>query len=198
MKYVFCHVGDVVKPFLGYPIHVDMEVVEVYLVCPLCGKLAHLNSFTPDEYSDDIECVEMRGLGRGKGFEVTSRFSALGDEELMGLISSRCRIILRIVGEEVVAATAAADTERMLGEWKKEALWRREVEEELKDEIDGLQNAADEHEETIDGLLAQVNNALSEVYETFSDVGEAVAALIVEYNEALEEAEDISADAEEY
>ena len=97
-----------------------------------------------------------------------------------------------------MAATAAADTERMLGEWKKEALWRREVEKELTDELAGLQNAADEYEETIDGLLAQVNDVLSEVYEKFSDVGEAVAALIVEYNEALEEAEDTSADAEEY
>jgi len=181
----------VVEPFIGYPIHVDMEVVEVYLVCPLCGKLAHLNSFTPDEYSDDIKCVEMRGLGRGKGFEVTRRFSALGDEELMDLISSRCHAILRMVGEEVTEKSAATALEEELGKWRKEVLGLREVENQLRDENVELQEAVDEYEEEADGLLAQVNGVLRDVYEEeFSDLGEAVGALIVEYHEAVEEAED--------
>jgi hypothetical protein len=168
-----------------------MEVTEVYLACPLCGKLAHLNSFTPDEYSDDIECVEMRGLGRGKGFEVTRRFSALGDEELMDLISSRCRAILRMVGEEVTEKSAATALEKKLGEWRMEALGRRKIEKELRDQITDLQESVDKYEENEDSLLAQVNEALCDVYdEAFADVSSAVNALIVEYNECLEEAED--------
>ncbi len=139
----------------------------VYLVCPLCGKLAHLSRFNPDKYSDDIRCVEMRSLGRAKGFEVTRRFSALGDEELMDLISRRCHAILTIIGEE--------DTES---------------EDQLMDEILELQESVDEYEEEMDGLLAQVNDALSEVYEAFSDLESAVGSLIIEYHEAVEEAED--------
>ena len=177
----------------------------MYLKCPLCGKLAHMSCFNPEDYSDDIECVEMRGLGRGRGFEVTSRFSALGDEELMDMISSRCHVILRIVGEEVTEKSAATALEKELGEWRKEALRRRGVDvqlkgrivalqesvEEYEDQVVELQGSVDKYEEEADGLLADVNGVLTEVYEEkFSDLASAVGALIVEYNEALEEEEE--------
>ena len=160
----------------------------MFLVCPLCGKLAHLSRFNPDEYDDDIQVVEMKGLGRGKGFEVTSRFSALGDEELMDLISSRCHAILKIVGEDPAASATAL--ERELGEWKREALGRRRLEGELRAEVAALEKAADENEEHADSLVSQINVALSEEYEDFDDLDEAVSSLIREYNEALEEVSD--------
>lgn len=155
----------------------------MYLVCPLCGKLAHLSCFTPDEYSDDIECVEMRSLGRARGFEVSARFSALGDEELMDMISSRCHAILTIVGAEVTKSSVAA-LEKELGDWRKEALG-------LRDKIVDLQKSVDEYEEEMDGLLVQVNEVLSEVYEEeFIYLEDALRALIVEYHETVEESED--------
>ncbi len=160
-------------------------------MCPLCGKLAHLSCFTPDEYSDDIECVEMRSLGRAKGFEVSARFSALGDEELMDMISSRCRAILKIVGEEITDKSSVTKLEKELKKWQNEALELREVEGQLKDEIAELKESLDEYEEEEDALLVQVNDALSDVYdEGFSDLESAVESLIVDYHEAVEEAED--------
>ncbi len=165
--------------------------MSLYLMCPLCGKLAHLSCFTPDEYSEDIECVEMRSLGRARGFEVSARFSALGDEELMDMISSRCRAILKIVGEEVTEKSSVAVLKKKLGEWRNEALGLRGVESQLRDEIVELKESLDEYEEEEDALLAQVNEALSDVYdEGFSDLESAVEALIVDYHEAVEEAED--------
>ncbi len=165
--------------------------MSLYLMCPLCGKLAHLNCFTPDEYSDDIECVEMRSLGRAKGFEVSARFSALGDEELMDMISSRCRAILKIVGEEITDKPSVTKLEKELKKWQNEALELREVEGQLKDEIAELKESLDEYEEEEDALLVQVNDALSDVYdEGFSDLESAVESLIVDYHEAVEEAED--------
>ena len=165
--------------------------MSLYLVCPLCGKLAHLSCFTPDEYSEDIECVEMRSLGRARGFEVSARFSALGDEELMDMISSRCRAILKIVGEEVTEKASVAALEKKLEKWRKEALGLREVESQLREEIVELEASADGYEEKMDAIRVQVNEALSDVYdEDFSDLEEAVGALISDYHEAVEEAED--------
>ena len=94
----------------------------MYLVCPLCGKLAHLSRFNPEEYDEDIKCVDMRSLGRARGFEVTGRHSVLDDEELMDMISARCHIILRVVGEEVTEKSAVTALEKELGAWRKEAL----------------------------------------------------------------------------
>ena len=59
------------------------------------------------------------------------------------------------------------------------------------EELEELQKSVDEYEEEMDGLLAQVNDALSDVYEEeFRYLEDAVEALITEYYEAVEEAED--------
>ncbi len=155
--------------------------MSVYLVCPLCGKLAHLNCFNPDDYDDDIKCVEMRSLGRAKGFEVTKRFSALGDEELMNMISSRCYAILKIVGEEVTETFMVTD-----------------VENRLRDKIVELQSSLDSYEEEMDGILAKVNDVLIDIYEEeFVNLEKAMDALITEYQEVMEEAEDEDEEAED-
>ncbi len=158
--------------------------MSLYLMCPLCGKLAHLSCFTPDEYSEDIECVEMRSLGRARGFEVSARFSALGDEELMDMIASRCRAILKIVGEEVTEKSSVAALKKKLGEWRNEALG-------LRDEIVELQKSLDDFEEEFDELLERANVVLTEIYEEpFSTLDAALKALITECREAMEELED--------
>jgi len=135
---------------------------------------SHLSRFNPEELQAIIELIEMRSLGRARGWEVTARYSALGDEELMDKIANRCRTILKIIGEEVPEKSLATA-----------------LENRLRDEIVGLQTSVDDYEEEMDEILANVNDVLINVYEEkFSTLEEAVNALIVEYHEAMEEAED--------
>jgi chromosome segregation ATPase len=47
------------------------------LVCPLCGRFVSLTYFDPSGFSDDIYCVEVVGLGRGRGVKVTEKYSIL-------------------------------------------------------------------------------------------------------------------------
>ena len=73
-----------------------------HISCPLCKKLSHVSTFHPENLDNDIEYVEMRPLGGRRGFEVTGRYSALGDTELMGRISTRLRELQRLIdGKEV-------------------------------------------------------------------------------------------------
>jgi hypothetical protein len=64
------------------------------LVCPLCGKSTSLRTFDPSDFGDDIVVRNVRGLGRGRGFEVTDEHSIIDDEEITRLIVARA---LRIV-----------------------------------------------------------------------------------------------------
>ena len=45
------------------------------LKCPLCGRRVNLAGFDSSDYDLDICCVEVKGLGRGRVFEETSRYS---------------------------------------------------------------------------------------------------------------------------
>ena len=56
-----------------------------------------LSSFKPENYEDDIQLVEMRSLGRGRGFKVVREYSALEDETLMTRISSRLHSLLNVI-----------------------------------------------------------------------------------------------------
>jgi len=49
------------------------------LTCPACGKLSPLSRYDPRDYEPDILVCELRGLGRGRGFEVTSVRSVFKD-----------------------------------------------------------------------------------------------------------------------
>ncbi len=88
----------------------------MYLVCPLCGLHSHLNRFKPEELKAIIELIEMRSLGRARGWEVSGRFSALDDKDLMNRIANRCRKILEIIGEEVTEKSSVAALKKKLGE----------------------------------------------------------------------------------
>jgi len=60
-----------------------------HIRCPLCGKNAPISSFDPSSLDLDLKLVSFRGLGRGKGFEVSEEHSVLGDEEYSPLIAER-------------------------------------------------------------------------------------------------------------
>ncbi len=163
-----------------------------HISCPLCAKLSHVNSFHPENLGNDIEYVEMSSLGGRRGFQVTGRYSALGDTELMGRISTRLHELQRLIdGKE---GSLAEENQRLLDNV-----------EELEDELRSLskklskahqlnaknQEAGEEENDEKEELLSLINEALSTVYhEAFDDLDSAVRALVDEYHDAVEEAED--------
>ena len=160
-----------------------------HISCPLCGKLSHVNSFHPENLPHDIEKVDMASLGRGKGFQVTGRYSALEDRELMSRIRTRLIELLEIID----------GTDDGLEEEKDRVL---DAVEELEDENEHLREmlaaARREHDavnvnlqRNHDMLLGKVNDALFDVRpEGFDELEEAVENLIEEYLDTVEEAED--------
>lgn len=70
------------------------------ICCPLCGKHTPIEAFDPSDFEDDIYGVEVTGLGRGRGFAVTARFSVLDDPRITGLIADRCRRVLQVINED--------------------------------------------------------------------------------------------------
>ena len=121
-------------------------------ICPLCGKQVSIRYYDPSDFDDDIMIIQLRGLGRGRGFEVVSEHSLFEDEdtELLDIISDRVAILYNLLYEN------NGDDED---------------EDEAEDEgKGGTQNGE---------LLDLVNDALADIYEErFSDLGEAVEALV--------------------
>lgn len=67
-----------------------MNLIDLsFLVCPLCGKMTSLNRFDPTELDLEIYVQNVRGLGRGRGFEVVDRRSALGEQSIIEPVKDR-------------------------------------------------------------------------------------------------------------
>ena len=164
-----------------------------HISCALCGKLSHVSSFHPENLGNDIEYVEMRSLGGRRGFQVTGRYSALGDTELMGRISTRLLELQRLIqGKE---GSLDEENQRLLDSVE-------ELEDEVRSLSERLEKAqqmnarlgdtAEELDDENEELLSLINEALRAVYhEAFSDKDSAVRALINEYYDAKEEADDL-------
>ena len=63
-----------------------------------------IRQFDPSDFDEDILVVQVRGLGRGRGFEVVDRYSILeggSHPELLDLISDRVAIIYDMLYEGV-------------------------------------------------------------------------------------------------
>jgi len=70
--------------------------------CPLCGKFQSIRYFNPEEFDDDIQIVQVKGLGRGMGVKVVERRSLFeGDNpELVDKIGDRIAILYDLFWEE--------------------------------------------------------------------------------------------------
>ncbi len=163
-----------------------------HISCPLCAKLSHVNSFHPENLGNDIEYVEMSSLGGRRGFQVTGRYSALGDTERMSRISTRLHELQRLIqGKETLQDE---ENHRLL-----------DSVEELEDDVRSLserlekaqqmnakhEKAGEEENDEKEELLSMINEALCTVYPGgFEDLGPAVRALVDDYIEVVEEAED--------
>ena len=63
--------------------------------CPICGLQRGIKKFDPSDSDLDITVIQLRGLGKGKGFEIVDEYSILSGEhpELLELISDRVAIV---------------------------------------------------------------------------------------------------------
>jgi hypothetical protein len=148
-----------------------------------------MNCFSPENFSDDITIVEMRSLGRGKGFQITKEFSIFEDEELLSRLKLRVTAINAILeidmGEKLNLKVKELENEN--------DNLREEVTElrvDLSDTKNKLEDVEEEFDDKEQELLNRINEALPDEYDEFTDLGEAVDALITDYSEAIEEAED--------
>ena len=57
--------------------------------CPLCGKMSSLERYNPNYFEDDIYVLELSGLGRGRGFVLTSKDSIFSVQSRMDSIIDR-------------------------------------------------------------------------------------------------------------
>ena len=118
------------------------------LVCPLCGRFVALSIFDPSRFEPDIFAVNVKGLGRGRGFAVSETFSVLGDQEITGLIAERCRKILGLIEGKVVPTSKEVSAlkkevvsiEGHLSYWMNETLKLRKARRETEDEMAGMED----------------------------------------------------------
>ncbi len=64
-------------------------------ICPICGKQNSIRHYDPTNFVNDILILLLRGLGKGKGFEVAERYSLLdgSNPALLALIRDRVAVI---------------------------------------------------------------------------------------------------------
>lgn len=97
--------------------------------CPLCGKYNSYRRYDPLGFDDDIYGADVVGLGRGRGFSFSEKYSLLNDDHLCGLIVQRCRKILGFTeGVEPPPPGAVAELKRINGEW---VAWGADMEKTL-------------------------------------------------------------------
>jgi len=112
-------------------------------ICPLCGKQNSIKHYDPTDFDNDILIILKRGLGKGKGFEETERYSLLdgSDPELLELISDRVAVLYDLLFEDVEDDDESEDEEKevdfeSLSELDKELFLfeREEAEDDEEDE----------------------------------------------------------------
>src|SRR5690349_6121475 len=69
-----------------------------HITCPACGKSSSLGNFPPERMDLDIHVYSVRGLGRGRGFEVTESKSILYSPEYQHLRQRFAARISRVLG----------------------------------------------------------------------------------------------------
>lgn len=118
------------------------------IVCPLCGKHSPKGSFHPENLEDDICEVELHGLGRGRGFEVSERSSILNSDssnDVIDRIASRVLRLVMLLKEN--GTITEAQIQKLLGRKEKEEFT------EMESRAENLDNDARELAQEIAGVL---------------------------------------------
>jgi hypothetical protein len=127
------------------------------LVCPLCGKSTSLERFDPSDFHDDIVVQTVRGLGRGRGFEVVSRDSVLGDDVVTPLVADRVLDIMSMLLREGCLEVEEVLSRLRIGA-KEEG--SKASQRELGDSESQDQIQLDETYEDVKGLVDLIEEAL--------------------------------------
>jgi len=144
--------------------------------CPVCGKYSPESSFLKPREIQDINGVYMRGLGRGRGFEVTDRYSLRNDKQLKAVIADRCRRTLKLIEESRNLSYDAILRNR--DEWIRYA-------EGLKVQNDRLLNQVKDYEEyeaasvEMEYLLEKINVETDFEFECLEDACDYLLELVV-------------------
>ncbi len=86
--------------------------------CPLCGKYNSYARYDPGSFDDDIYGADVTGLGRGRGFHFSEKYSLLDDDHLRRFITQRCRRILWFTeGEEPPPIGSMTKLQKINQEW---------------------------------------------------------------------------------
>lgn len=136
-------------------------------ICPICGKQVSIRHYDPSDFDDDILIIQLRGLGRGMGFEVVKEYSLLdgSDPELLNLISDRVAEIYDLLFEDEEDTEEEDDEEEAEDEDDTGPLSPLDVElliaeeeddEEEKEEEDEDENDEEEEGEYISDLALEV------------------------------------------
>jgi hypothetical protein len=76
-----------------------------FVVCPMCGKSTSMRTFDPSKLDNDIYIQNMRGLGRGRGFQTENRRSALKYPDVTDPIKDRLLELCTLLYEYDILST---------------------------------------------------------------------------------------------
>ncbi len=69
-------------------------------LCPLCGKTNHISQYDPSDYELDVLGIQLKGLGRGKGFGIAYEGSLLeSDNPVVDDIAKRVKVLYTLFYE---------------------------------------------------------------------------------------------------
>ena len=147
------------------------------IVCPLCSRHIPENVFDPSEFEDDIVAVEVSGLGRGRVFQITDRYSILGNPSITGLITDRCHRILHMIHDSRYVPPQELSALRVtLDQWIKYARGLEAENAELRVENEALSMVDDDDDSyLVSRLLRKINREIS---FDFTSLEEAVDFLL--------------------
>ncbi len=160
-------------------------------ICPICGKQCSIKHYDPTDFVKDILILLLRGLGKGKGFEVSERYSLLdgSDPALLALIRDRVAVVHDFLFEDV------EDEER--DDLIDDINAVLDIDEGFDNLIDAAEALLDQFlesdeeeipEHTDEAVLAMVEGAAK--FESLSELDKEI--LIGEAEEDEEEGEDIN------
>jgi len=140
------------------------------LQCPICGKYTPISNFDPSNFDDDIYAATFTGLGRGRGFAITSKYSVLDDPTITGLIADRCHRIQGLIsGGSALPVEEGNALRATLESW---ILYARKLEEENKQLLIEASETDDDYESD-DGstqrLLRKINTEVSYDFDSLED-----------------------------
>ena len=141
------------------------------IACPLCGRHVPEDVFDPSEFEDDIYAVEVSGLGRGKGFQVTGRYSVIDDPSITGLIADRCHRILHLIHQQgYIPPQELAALRATLDQWTRYARRLETEKEELQEENEELSTVDDDTAEVeMQLLLDRINRSANSDFDTLEE-----------------------------